>query len=505
MEDAVQELYTRAKSSKLATTILLLNLCTVHGVSNCFVDELFSILHAHLLLDGNSLPKNHYAARTLTKKLGLAYTSIHACESRCVLFRGEYANETTCPKCGSSRFKDQERKKFPVKVLRHFPVIPRLQRLFRSPTISRLMRWHSENRSDRDRGDNLVRHPCDSKAWRHFHDNVDPTFREDARNVHFALATDGMNPFKQTRSTWSMWPVMLLNYNLPPWLCTKKFFVLLALLIPGKESVTSEVFDVYLEPLIEELLQLWYGIPAYDITKEPTLQTFTLRAVLLWTIHDFLGYGTMGGFSHQGYAACPWCGPDLGADLRNIRRHLWLTTNRRGKMMKPQASYVLSAAEFEVFAQTLESVKMPTGYSSNLGKHIRGKKFGALKLHDYHVLMQQLLPLTLRDLLKPNARMAVMRVCKIYRRICTKVYNPADFDSLELDVAESMALLEMEFPPSFFDIMTNLPYHLVQELDLCGPVSTRWMYPVERYMKTLKGYVRNMARTEHVTAGSIHG
>jgi hypothetical protein len=336
IEVAVHDLYIGAKSSKLAATILLLKLCTVHKVSNCFVDELFSILHAHLLPDGSSLLKNHYAARPLTKKLGLVYTSIHACESGCVLFRRKYANETTCPKCGSSRFKDQERKKFPVKVLRHFPVIPRLQRLFRSPTISRLMRWHSENRSDRDGGDNLVRHPCDSKAWHHFHDNVDPTFREDARNVHFALAADGVNPFKQTRSTWSTWPVTLLNYNLPPWLCTKKFFVLLALLIPWKESVTSEVIDVYLEPLVEELLQLWYGIPAYDITKEPTLRTFTLRAVLLWTIHDFPGYGTVGGFSHQGYAACLWCGPDLGAEYSlelgkqtygGTRR--WLPTHHR--------------------------------------------------------------------------------------------------------------------------------------------------------------------------------
>jgi hypothetical protein len=65
-----------------------------------------------------------------------------------------------------------------------------------------------------------------------------------------------------------------------------------------------------------------------------------------------------------------------------------------------------------------------------------------------------------------------------------------------VDVAKSMALLEMEFPPSFFDIMTHLPYHLVQELDLYGLVSIRWMYPVERYMKTLKGYVWKMARLE---------
>jgi hypothetical protein len=110
--------------------------------------------------------------------------------------------------------------------------------------------------------------------------------------------------------------------------------------------------------------------------------------------------------------------------------------------------------------------------------------------------MQQLLPLGLRGLLKLGPRLAMMRMCKVFRRICTKVYNRAEYESLESDVAESLALLEMEFPPSFFDIMTHLPYHLVEELDLCGPVTVRWMYPVERYMKTLKGYVRNMARPE---------
>jgi hypothetical protein len=89
-----------------------------------------------------------------------------------------------------------------------------------------------------------------------------------------------------------------------------------------------------------------------------------------------------------------------------------------------------------------------------------------------------------------------MRMCKVFRRICTKVYNPSEFQSLQLDVAESMALLEMEFPPSFFDIMTHLSYHIVEELDMCGLVTTRWMYPMERYMKTLKNYRWNTARPE---------
>ncbi len=44
--------------------------------------------------------------------------------------------------------------------------------------------------------------------------------------------------------------------------------------------------------------------------------------------------------------------------------------------------------------------------------------------------------------------------------------------------------------------MTHLLCHLVDELDLCGPVATRWMYPIERYMKILKICVPNMARLE---------
>jgi hypothetical protein len=141
----------------------------------------------------------------------------------------------SCPKCEQPRYKDQVRKLFPMKVLRHFPIIPRLQRMFRSPTISKLMIWHLENSSTGEGGDNLGRHPCDSKAWRHFHENVDPEFGSDPWNAYFALAANGVNPFKQTRSTWSIWPVTLFNYNLPPWLCTKNFFII----VNSREAVSD--------------------------------------------------------------------------------------------------------------------------------------------------------------------------------------------------------------------------------------------------------------------------
>jgi hypothetical protein len=46
--------------------------------------------------------------------------------------------------------------------------------------------------------------------------------------------------------------------------------------------------------------------------------------------------------------------------------------------------------------------------------------------------------------------------------------------------------------------MTHLVIHLVEELDICGPIHIRWMYPMERYMKALKGFVQNMAPSEGI-------
>ena len=38
---------------------------------------------------------------------------------------------------------------------------------------------------------------------------------------------------------------------------------MMSLLIPGPESPGKD-FDVFMEPLVEELLQLWTGVPTYD-------------------------------------------------------------------------------------------------------------------------------------------------------------------------------------------------------------------------------------------------
>lgn len=78
-----------------------------------------------------------------------------------------------------------------------------------------------------------------------------------------------------------------------------------------KQYVTSQFFNVLLEALVEELMQLWKGVVAYDVFKELGSRAFKLRPVLLWTIHNFFGYRTVAGVAHQCYSACPVCGPFL--------------------------------------------------------------------------------------------------------------------------------------------------------------------------------------------------
>ncbi len=88
LQEACQPLYLGAHSTKLADTMLLMNICTIHGVNNKFVDELLSLLHKHLFPPDNCLPSNMYHAKALIRKLGLNYKIIHACPNGCVVLKG---------------------------------------------------------------------------------------------------------------------------------------------------------------------------------------------------------------------------------------------------------------------------------------------------------------------------------------------------------------------------------------------------------------------------------
>ena len=206
----------------------------------------------------NDMPPSRSDAKQLLASMGMDYQRIHACQNDCILFCNEYADLDECPHCKSKRFReDVSGEAIPVKVLRHFPLIPRIRSMFRSKSIAELMTWHQSSAST----DDVMRVPANSQTWKHI-DETWPTFKEQPCNIRFGLAMDGVNPFGLRSSSWSTWPVCLVNYNLSPWLATKKGHLLLSLLVLGKHKVKN--MDVYLAPLVEELETLWNGIFVMD-------------------------------------------------------------------------------------------------------------------------------------------------------------------------------------------------------------------------------------------------
>jgi hypothetical protein len=61
-------------------------------------------------------------------------------------------------------------------------------------------------------------------------------------------------------------------------------------------------------------------------------------------------------------------------------------------------------------------------------------------------------------------KIAIMHFSHIFRHICAKVLDPTDMGMLKEDVTSTMCMLKMTKPPSFFDIMVHLVFHLVDEL-----------------------------------------
>jgi len=163
------------KHSKLSATVRMYNLKCVGRVSNNIFSAFLELINQLLLACEDSLPANTYEAKKYLSDIGLGYEKIPACRNDCMLFWKSNGELESCTVCGGSKWKDEihldrdgqpisSRKKCPVKVLRWFPLIPRLQRLFMSKHIAPHMRWHAEGCTE----DNMLRHPANGEAWKSF-------------------------------------------------------------------------------------------------------------------------------------------------------------------------------------------------------------------------------------------------------------------------------------------------------------------------------------------------
>jgi hypothetical protein len=75
------------------------------------------------------------------------------------------------------------------------------------------------------------------------------------------------------------------------------------LLILGLASPRKD-FDLFLEPLVEDLLELWSDVRAYDGLSG---KMFNLHAAVLWCIHDYPTLSTLLGCTTKEYFTCIHC------------------------------------------------------------------------------------------------------------------------------------------------------------------------------------------------------
>ena len=110
-----------------------------------FLKDAFSFL--------TSLPSKTYKIKKLTNTLGLGYEKSYASPNDCMLYWGPTKNHYECNACKANRV-------YGTKVLRYFPLIPRLRRLYSCPKFAKDMRWHHADHTK----DGKLRHPVNGLA-----------------------------------------------------------------------------------------------------------------------------------------------------------------------------------------------------------------------------------------------------------------------------------------------------------------------------------------------------
>ncbi|KAL9346455.1 hypothetical protein Peur_061308 [Populus x canadensis] len=121
--------------SKLSAVAQVFTIKSDHGLSEAGYDKIIEWARS-ILLEGNRLKENFYAAKSMMKPLGLGYQKIDICPNFCMLYYLENVEMTECMTCGHSRYKPRTGRGKTLQYVRRI-LLRRSQHL--SHTISNLI------------------------------------------------------------------------------------------------------------------------------------------------------------------------------------------------------------------------------------------------------------------------------------------------------------------------------------------------------------------------------
>ena len=99
-------------------------------------------------------------------------------------------------------------------------------------------------------------------------------------------------------------------------------------------------------------------------------------------------------------------------DLQHMKQRAALHPEKmdKGRHYLGPACYTLSKEEKQSMFDCLNSINVPSGYSTLRKKE---KKFAHVKSHDCHMLMTQLIPVALRGILPANVRATIYKAMRL--------------------------------------------------------------------------------------------
>ncbi|KAL3688515.1 hypothetical protein R1sor_014824 [Riccia sorocarpa] len=345
------------------------------------------------------------------------------------------------------------------------------------------MTWHKEHRSD----DGVMRLVVDSHAVRHV-EQTWPEFGRDPRHLRFGLASDGVSPYGVKSLSHSTWPVVLTNYNVPPWLASKKGFLLLSLFRDLRKSRTSTfISSLWLRnfsnyglewmmsmmvvrneldgighiPIERARLKRWsilHRLPYWkDLLIQHLLDPMHIEANVTKSLIKRI-FGEKDGKPAR--RACEEFG---------VHPEAWIQVSDGGIESLPSAPWILTTEERKICRQRISDIRFPTSFGSCLREAFEkdgAKWHAALKSHDYHILLQYVLPIVLQGLGSQDLRDAIYDLSALMRWVCSKTVRTTDIDEKELFAITTLCKLERTLPPDYFDSQIHVLVHLVREVSL---------------------------------------
>nr|GEU53727.1 hypothetical protein [Tanacetum cinerariifolium] len=102
-----------------------------------------------------------------------------------------------------------------------------------------------------------------------------------------------------------------------------------------------------------------------------------------------------------------------------IRSGLWLGQTKNEKCLKPQAAYSFTPENRKKFCHFIKGVKLPDGFGSYLKHKVTDNdtNITGQKSHDYHIMIQHLLPYGLKNYLPDKIAKPIIELCSLFKQM----------------------------------------------------------------------------------------